>query len=548
MQSVLSAHLAALGQQLAGSGVGYAIPNESSRHRPPPMMTTQFQQILAQQQQARAAAGQLGLGHPVFHGNTHTTHQREIRNAREQPHDPRDQLPNPRDQSQPLTSSPESRSEQGFNGRPASVPPSTSFQEYGTTQGRHWQMVINETTARAFPPGMPGAFNQGPAINPASGLPELPNGLGSTHISRPSFGPTNPLVAIHQHLSMLEAILDTGGAPSENDILQARLQLHRMMQMSPTNYGAIAGPLHTRLSNLAVRSAQARAQAYDSSSTPASPLPRPAAEVLAPSGASLVYLLSSPDGPQALLLSPQGSYGTIGYHSAFQSNQNLEHHNVPPNPLQQAVQAPNAVNQVNDLIRILVPLGGNLWLLIRLLGVVYMFTGGWRRTFFLGLAAIAAFIAQTGAFRPIQRALWAPFRRHMEGLLEGAWPNIEARPDQAAVAVNQPEPNAADMAERLVLQQRRRNESLLWNGIRRAERAVALFLASLVPGVGERHIAARDAAEVTRQAQQRVLEEQEEQELQLAVESGQAETEEVDASGNSDHHSQDHTTPTEART
>ena len=34
------------------------------------------------------------------------------------------------------------------------------------------------------------------------------------------------------------------------------------------------------------------------------------------------------------------------------------------------------------------------------------------------------------------------------------------------------------------------------------ERAVALFVASLVPGVGERHIAARDAAEAARVAEQ----------------------------------------------
>ncbi len=58
---------------------------------------------------------------------------------------------------------------------------------------------------------------------------------------------------------------------------------------------------------------------------------------------------------------------------------------------------------------------------------------------------------------------------------------------------------------------------------RRAERAFALFVASLIPGVGERHIAARDAAEARRLAleqereaqAQREPEGQEEREMEV---------------------------------
>ena len=78
-------------------------------------------------------------------------------------------------------------------------------------------------------------------------------------------------------------------------------------------------------------------------------------------------------------------------------------------------------------------------------------------------------------------------------------------------------PTPQDLADRLL---RERREGSLF---RRAERAIALFVASLVPGVGERHIAARDAAEARRLAQeqerevhaQQERENQEEREMEV---------------------------------
>jgi hypothetical protein len=62
----------------------------------------------------------------------------------------------------------------------------------------------------------------------------------------------------------------------------------------------------------------------------------------------------------------------------------------------------------------------------------------------------------------------------------------------------QPDPAAA--ARRLLDQRRHQNASWLWQLLRRIEHATLLFLASLIPGVGERHVAARVAEDAAREA------------------------------------------------
>ncbi|KAI4130551.1 MAG: hypothetical protein LQ338_001699 [Usnochroma carphineum] len=288
-----------------------------------------------------------------------------------------------------------------------------------------------------------------------------------------------------------------------------------------------------------------------------------------------IYLLSSPAGPHSLLIPPFGWYTTtlppimstipqfqppifnqFALPQSFPSNQapnnapanpQAQQINPPNQPLappppmhvaqaqaQQQQQAQNQQNQARDLARILLPLGGHLWLLIRLFGFVYFFTagGGHRRAILLGICALIVFVANTGALRPMFRTLWEPVRRHVEGLVPlaaaagggggagredrgrqrprhgqqqeqqpqqgqidntAANPNTNNRSTQTHSASRQnQQPSPTDLADRLL---RERNEQSL---LRRAERAVALFVASLVPGVGERHIAARDAAEARR--------------------------------------------------
>ena len=545
LQNMLNASLAVLGQQMHGANGAGFVPGSPAPHgdtvlprhqtRPPPM-SGQFQQILAQQQQARAAAGNLGIGNlgPRAVNTTEITNQQQPVSTATQQSGLSDGAQSP--QGDP---------------RPASAPPPTTVRQEGTMQnGAQWRMVFNQTTTARlpFPHGVPSISPPIPPLHPvAMGLPGHGFPQGSVHPSQdhgrqPSW-PANPLVLMHQRLSMLEATLDTGGAPSEFDIFQAQAQLHHMIQTNQENYGSIAGPLHARLANLAMRSAQARAQSVR---PPASQLGSQNASTTSISSTTsfsntntpVIYLLSSPHGPQALVMSPDSVYATAGYNNAMMPPTGVNINRiteVPPNPAPvqaQAVGQPR--NQINDLIRILLPMGGNLWLLVRLLGVVYMFTGGWKRTLLLGLGAIIAFVAQTGALLPLQRAVWAPFRQHVERILDGGRGNAEALPpanNPGAPRTPAGEPTAAATAERLVLERRRQNQHFLMESIRRVERAAALFVASLVPGVGERHIAAQDAAEATRQAEQRA---REEQENQLAVEDAVEGAEAGHAGGNLD--------------
>ena len=133
----------------------------------------------------------------------------------------------------------------------------------------------------------------------------------------------------------------------------------------------------------------------------------------------------------------------------------------------------------------------------------------------LGLIAGLVFIAQTGIFRPVIQGIWDPIRRHAEGLVplaanerplagaDGIRDNADRRGTQPANR----EPTPQEAAERLLQERDGQDVSYVRQSFRRIERAVALFVASLVPGVGERHIAAREAAEAARQVEAREREE-----------------------------------------
>ena len=133
----------------------------------------------------------------------------------------------------------------------------------------------------------------------------------------------------------------------------------------------------------------------------------------------------------------------------------------------------------------------------------------------LGLIASLVFIAQTGMFRPVIQGIWDPIRRHAEGLVPLA-ANERPRAGAGGGGINgngtatQPgnrEPTPQEAAERLLQERERQDVNFFRQSFRRVERAIALFVASLVPGVGERHIAAREAAEAARQIEAREREE-----------------------------------------
>lgn len=425
---------------------------------------------------------------------------------------------------------------------------STVIRENYRPNGERWQMVIQSGQVNINPNHS--LHNHAPPLSatPMRASP-APQSIDPAQTTVPSIG----LMHLQSNLSAMEVAMAGGNPLPEAVIEQAR----QMLSGIPDLPQEVHSNLNTRLNNAAHRAHHLR-------ETLNSDLTRVAQERVTTqrttfgAQSSAVYVLSSPIGPQALLISPNRSYSTpwqlstsgsipqafVHHHSpgAPALSQNINFNNprngqgphVDPAQVIPAQQAPamqvdaahaaqaqqqqQQANQARDIIRILLPLGGHLWLLVRLFGFVYFFTAGagWRRTILLGVVACLVFVAQTGIFRPVVQAIWDPVRRHAEGLVPlagnehpraapaGAGDNVNA---PNAQPVN-PEPMPQEAAQRLLQEREGRDMGLLRQSMRQVERAIALFVASLVPGVGERHIAAREASEAARQAEIREREDQ----------------------------------------
>lgn len=200
---------------------------------------------------------------------------------------------------------------------------------------------------------------------------------------------------------------------------------------------------------------------------------------------------------------------------------------------------------------ILAALWPHVWLLIRLGVFVWWFTSSdtsWTRWLIVMSVATAVFLANTGLFNGMANDVRNIVRQHLEGFvpLAGPEPNRNMRDNAPAADPTraqegnhdgrpQPEPQQGDpdpaqVAVRLVEQHRERNANWVLNQIRRLERAGLLFLASIAPGVAERHIQqleAQERAERERQeaAERAERERREEQERAAAESSAEGATE-----------------------
>ncbi|KAI9863427.1 MAG: hypothetical protein M1813_003869 [Trichoglossum hirsutum] len=254
----------------------------------------------------------------------------------------------------------------------------------------------------------------------------------------------------------------------------------------------------------------------------------------------VAYVLSSPSGPQALVVSPYGLYNSdllrnhnvhrvVGHtHSNQQSTEPRRqdperHHGAPQVARQNNQRRPNLRARVAEngvpfmrLLQGLAPLGANIWLIARLIGFVVLFTGNssWQRTILLALGATAVFLIQIGVLEPVVELIWGPVRRHIEGVLLSA--DRRGTPDATGNARNadardnevehtrpqerQERPDPADTAARLVREHQQGQRTWVFETIRAMERAIILFVASLVPGLGERHIAELRATQQMEQA------------------------------------------------
>ena len=257
----------------------------------------------------------------------------------------------------------------------------------------------------------------------------------------------------------------------------------------------------------------------------------------------VVYLLSSPQGPRALLLSnaetfysprqprrrrhdsPTAAQGRAQDHldQARIGLPRLRRDGRGNQPAQNGGNLAGPRAQGNPAAGALgAQIGPIIWLIVRLAGFVWFFTAGnhsWWRFITVSALAVVVFIINTGVFNSIAEQLWGPVRRHVEALIPLAGPEaaripaanaaIPQQPDPAPQVGNQPAPRRRrgeldehEYAARII-EQRRQADATGWlrTHIRRAEHAALLFLASLVPGVGERHIAAREAEAAAAEAE-----------------------------------------------
>ncbi|ROV92643.1 hypothetical protein VSDG_06561 [Cytospora chrysosperma] len=179
----------------------------------------------------------------------------------------------------------------------------------------------------------------------------------------------------------------------------------------------------------------------------------------------------------------------------------------------------------------------HVWLMIRLAVFVWWFTSSdtsWTRWFTIMSVATAVFLINTGLLNGIVHHMLNPVRQHLEGLipLGGPDPNRDrdGNGNNAQAAAQDGEnnqtprpqqqrgqPDPARVAARLVAQRQEQNANWLLDQVRRLERAGLLFLASIAPGVAERHIAALEAQERA-ERERREAEERAERERREAAE------------------------------
>ncbi|KAJ5948169.1 hypothetical protein N7466_001184 [Penicillium verhagenii] len=159
-----------------------------------------------------------------------------------------------------------------------------------------------------------------------------------------------------------------------------------------------------------------------------------------------------------------------------------------------------------------------VWLFIRLYFFIYMISdpGTWTRIMLVTLAGFVVLLSGSELPQRIYGMIISPIQRHLEGLA-----HIGGPAERRAPAPTGQNSNNQPVRPRNAMDN-------IWEYLWRAERSIVLLFASLVPGIGERQVQARNAAEAERvrqeEEQQRLREQEQQQEEERDQERERAES------------------------
>ncbi|KAI1117264.1 hypothetical protein F5Y14DRAFT_439377 [Nemania sp. NC0429] len=425
--------------------------------------------------------------------------------------------------------------------------------------GQRWRVAVNESIVTSVQrPGRTGSpLSAAELANPTISRPRSVPNPGSTGAFDIQITPYPP-EARPAARAIADAMRNNGSSPSLTNLAshQAQQPIRPGFTIPeiPPHTGSATGTPDPSRANGGYSNSSARIYTSNFS------VPTPE-----------VYILSSPNGPQAILLNGSGAYYNPqlrGYQltgpfvpstshgvapgsaphvphvpleaipriiprsSIINGNApNLHANNPPPGQPPQLqpqhdLQVPGPIQpQIGHRIDHpqiqaigLAQLWPHIWMIFRLAVFIWWFTSptsSWYRWITVISIAITLFIANTGALNPFAEQIWVPLRRHLENLMPLAADAGDRHQQRPLPGNNQGgdvnganpagprDPNPADAAARLVQQRRNDNANWMLNQVRRLERAGILFIASLAPGLAERHIAQVEAeARAERQRQQ----------------------------------------------
>ncbi|KAG0637425.1 hypothetical protein HOY80DRAFT_270016 [Tuber brumale] len=201
------------------------------------------------------------------------------------------------------------------------------------------------------------------------------------------------------------------------------------------------------------------------------------------------------------------------------------------------LERPRRVGRLNlpDLIRGVRARASHFWLAIRLAVFVVLFTGsgGWRRMLYLGAIAVAIFVWQTGILEPLLRPVIEAINpppppppstqppaptpaqqvpNQPQPQAAAANPNNDNPPPGHAMDANANQPDPTRTAQMLIDRQQDRFRDIF----RSIERCIMIFLASLIPGLHERHVNAVEQRQRDEAQRQQLLLQQQQQQQRAA--------------------------------